>query len=292
MRKIETRSQIVEALNRIDHKCIDNNLHFHDLRSLFEATEDRLTAQDKNVLRTLLNNSNVEAEDIKAVMDARLEEDTLPDGSYYDPEDYEGGYTEWDLIEKKDVMDSDGFWTEYTLWHNEFNDQWVCIFGDSDIYYPENSDYDAEFEDEDEAREWFDSYEGFDNDLDERLLIFGNKDKDRENKLIVTLHTGTAIDGFIATVIKDGEQVFNQKYEYGRNASYSKLWSEKSNPYISGILRALCDEYSIPKSNIEVVEGDDVFKESGISKRKIQEFTNKYVTPIMNESLEGVIDTK
>lgn len=290
MRKIETRSQIVEALNRIDHRCIDNNQHFYDLRSLFEATADRLTAQDKNVLRTMLNNNNVEADDLKAVMDARLEEDTLPDGSYYDPEDYEGGYTEWNLVEKKDVVDSDGFWTEYTLWYNEFNDQWVCIFGDSDIYYPENSYYDAEFEDEGEAREWFDSYNGFADDLDERLLIFGNKD--RENKLVVTTHTGAAIDGFAVAVIKDGEQVFNQKYEYGRNASSSRNWSDKSNPHVSDILRGLCDEYNIPKSNIEVVEGDNVFEGSGISKQRIQEFTDKYVTPIMNESLEGVIDAE
>lgn len=362
MRKIETRSQIVEALNRIDHKCIDNNQHFYDLRSLFEATADRLTAQDKNVLRTMLNNSNVEADDLKAVMDARLEEDILPDGSYYDPKNFEDGYTEWYLeasennvnlwsneftgnwmitlgkptiyypentldldkfiefndseeaVEEfnkrtgsnftpdtedvdddtdtswweeerhKDVVDHDGFYTDYTLYHNILTDEWVCVFGDRDLYGPEQGWYDAEFDTEAEAKEWFDSYNGFADDLDERLLIFGNKD--RENKLVVTIHTGSVIDRFAVTVIKDNEQVFNQTYEYGRNASSSRNWSGKPTPYVSDILRALCDEYSIPKSNIEVTEGDNVFEGSGISKRKIQEFTDKYVTPIMNESLD------
>lgn len=78
----------------------------------------------------------------------------------FNPEDYEGGYSEWFLIDTKRVLDFDGFWTEYSLWYNEFTDRFVCIFGDTDIYYPENADYDMEFEDEDEAREWFDSYEG------------------------------------------------------------------------------------------------------------------------------------
>lgn len=76
------------------------------------------------------------------------------------PEDFSGGYTEWQLMDVKSVKDWDGFWTDYTLWYNEYTDRWVCIFGDRDIYYPENADYDAEFENEDEARDWFDCYQG------------------------------------------------------------------------------------------------------------------------------------
>lgn len=84
----------------------------------------------------------------------------LPDGTEYNPEDYAGGYTEWEEIDSKMVRDSDGFWTDYTLWHNPFTDEYVCTFGDKDIYYPENAEYDAgPFETLDEAHEWFDDYD-------------------------------------------------------------------------------------------------------------------------------------
>lgn len=70
----------------------------------------------------------------------------------------------WTLIDTKSVKDSDGFWTDYTLWYNEDEDLWVCVFGDRDLYTPEDGYYDAEFDSEEEAREWFDDYEGFDDD--------------------------------------------------------------------------------------------------------------------------------
>lgn len=85
--------------------------------------------------------------------------DRLPDGTEYDPEDFAGGYTEWTEIRSKSVRDYDGFMTDYTLWYNEFTGMYVCIFGDKDIYYPENADPDMEFESEDEAIEWFDNYD-------------------------------------------------------------------------------------------------------------------------------------
>lgn len=93
---------------------------------------------------------------------------TLPDGTEYDPEEHAYGYTEWDEIDSKSVQDSDGFWTDYTMWYNQFQDKYVFTFGDKDIYYPENSDWDWECETEDEAWEWFNDYEGFtDDDIQE-----------------------------------------------------------------------------------------------------------------------------
>lgn len=86
------------------------------------------------------------------------------DGTEYDPEDYANGYTEWTELRSKQVEDSDGFMTDYTLWYNEFTEQYVCTFGDKDIYYPENTEPDAEFDSEEEAMEWFDSYNGFADD--------------------------------------------------------------------------------------------------------------------------------
>lgn len=66
----------------------------------------------------------------------------------------------WEMIDRKIILDYDGFNTEYTLYYNEEEGRYVCIFGDSDIYTPETADPDWEGETYEEAREWFDDYKG------------------------------------------------------------------------------------------------------------------------------------
>ena len=80
--------------------------------------------------------------------------------NYFDEDRYE-------LIDKKDIRDSDGFWTEYSLYYDRKEYRYVCVFGDTDLYRPEDDNFDAEFESEREAREWFYNYNGFDEDDDE-----------------------------------------------------------------------------------------------------------------------------
>lgn len=65
----------------------------------------------------------------------------------------------WEVLGTKQVQDTDGFWTDYTLWHNIETDQYVCIFGDSDLYNPENTSPDFETASEFEAYEWFNDYD-------------------------------------------------------------------------------------------------------------------------------------
>lgn len=72
-----------------------------------------------------------------------------------------GAASEWEQIATKSVEDSDGFLTDYTLWKNTTDGHFECIFGDNDLYTPENEFADAEFEDEASAREWFDNYTGY-----------------------------------------------------------------------------------------------------------------------------------
>lgn len=64
------------------------------------------------------------------------------------------------FIDSKDVPDSDGFITDYTLYYLPDEKKYVAIFGDSDLYDPSNTEPDFETDSETEAREWFDSYEG------------------------------------------------------------------------------------------------------------------------------------
>ena len=74
---------------------------------------------------------------------------------------------DWEYVDSKEVKDSDGFMTEYT-WYKRLlpssEEQHIFIFGDSDIYGPDDSYADAEFDSYDLAKEWFDNYYGFDHD--------------------------------------------------------------------------------------------------------------------------------
>lgn len=69
-------------------------------------------------------------------------------------------------IASKSIPDSDGFNTDYTLYKDKVNNKYVCVFGDKDRYKPEDEDYDFETEYEQEAKDWFNSYAGFE-DVDE-----------------------------------------------------------------------------------------------------------------------------
>lgn len=74
------------------------------------------------------------------------------------PEDFAGGYTEWNLLSSKPVKEDSGFTVTLNMWYNEFNDMYVFTEGDPVIYYPENTEeYYWECEDEDEAYEWWNS---------------------------------------------------------------------------------------------------------------------------------------
>ena len=80
----------------------------------------------------------------------------------------------WDKIEgspyykvaSKSVMDSDGFWTEYTMYYNEDEDNYFFIFGDSDLYGPDPDYADWACDTNEEAVEWYNNYNGFEDEED------------------------------------------------------------------------------------------------------------------------------
>ena len=71
------------------------------------------------------------------------------------------------IISKK-VMDSDGFYTDYTMYYNPDEDNYFFMFGDEDVYGPDPDYADWTCETNEEATEWYNNYNGFeDEDLDE-----------------------------------------------------------------------------------------------------------------------------
>ena len=67
--------------------------------------------------------------------------------------------TQWKFVKSKSVPDSDGFMTDYTWYTN--GDKHIFMFGDSDLYDPDEDYADWVTETEQEAADWFDSYTGF-----------------------------------------------------------------------------------------------------------------------------------
>ena len=98
-------------------------------------------------------------------IDEDLEDVTALDAAT-DIEAYTDPDSEWEIVERKQVMDSDGFYTDYTLYHNILTDKYACMFGDTDLYSPEDGYFDWEGDTEEEAYEWFESYNGFEDDED------------------------------------------------------------------------------------------------------------------------------
>lgn len=93
--------------------------------------------------------------------------------SWFDDEDEE---SEYEFVSRKYVTDSDGFQTEYT-WYKSPDGLNVFVFGDSDFYRPEDGNFDYEEENDEVAQQWFDSYNGFDDDLDEKVITESDEDE-------------------------------------------------------------------------------------------------------------------
>ena len=116
-----------------------------------------------------------------------------------DDQDYKDNDKEqWDLVNSKTVLDSDGFSTEYTWYTN--GDKHIFMFGDSDIYEPDEDYADWVTESEQEATSWFNSYRGFDDDTEE---------SDESEDVIDENYTGNADfmnEGFL-NIYSDGLQL-------------------------------------------------------------------------------------
>lgn len=89
---------------------------------------------------------------------------------------------EWTYLTSKSVPDSDGFMTDYTMYVNEFTGEYMCILGDNDAYGPDENYADFTCDSEEEAYEWFNSYNGFDDEasytvIDTKYILDSNNNR-------------------------------------------------------------------------------------------------------------------
>lgn len=102
--------------------------------------------------------------------------------------------SDWRFVDSKPVPDSNGFMDDYVWYENTKDGRHVFVFGDKDLYDDVDSDQiDWEVDSYSEARHWFDSYNGFDEDAIQESYKLGDK---------VTWHNGTYI------IIDDEDDLF------------------------------------------------------------------------------------
>ena len=72
--------------------------------------------------------------------------------------------TTWIKLAQKQVPDFDGFYTDYTMYISDDGTSYIFMFGDEDIYGPDPEYADYECSDWNEASEWWNDYNGFEDD--------------------------------------------------------------------------------------------------------------------------------
>lgn len=87
----------------------------------------------------------------------------------------------WICLDIKHVRDSDGMLTDYALYTTKDEDKYICMFGDADVYAPDEMYADAEFDTEDEALEWFENYVGPGDEDEDDIYSSEETDADEDN---------------------------------------------------------------------------------------------------------------
>ena len=66
----------------------------------------------------------------------------------------------WKFIKSKKILDEVGIETEYQEWYNPNKEAYLFIYGDRELYNPENAAAHHMEYSEANANKWFDSFEG------------------------------------------------------------------------------------------------------------------------------------
>ncbi len=137
-----TMREAREILPTLSENKLKDYVDYYYLRDL--PTSERV--------KTWKNRKNISSSsDVKASND-------------YTDSDDEYDASHWKEVASKQVIDSDGFLTDYTMYTN--GETYICMFGDKDVYEPDASYADYETEDEKNAWDWFNTCEGFADDFE------------------------------------------------------------------------------------------------------------------------------
>lgn len=127
----------------------------------------------------------------------------------------------------KSVMDSNGFYTDYTMYRDRKRDVYVFILGDNDIYNPDNTEPDWEVETRILADEWFNDYNGFDDSLDESFKLKINEVDQKYNSAITSINSSKLPAVF--SKVKFRPDTINLDYGGGKFDNATEYLKDKYN---------------------------------------------------------------
>lgn len=112
-----------------------------------------------------------------------------------------------------------------------------------------------------------------------KILLRESEDKSSMYALKIKVASGINSDGFdVAVVNAKNQTVYEHSYSFGWNASWDKRFASKDAPYVSDIIKSLCDKYDIPKENIFVYAGMNVFAGKSVKADVVERFKTKYLS--------------
>lgn len=186
---------------------------------------------------------------------------------------------EWEEMNSKLVRDSDGFLTDYTWYRNNETGQNVFVFGDKDLYGPEDGYFDWECDTDMEGYEWFINYEGpgdeddwMDESLKEAKFI---EPKYRDGDVVFVgdangYHGSFLIEGDVKNIPKELYKHIHKITKYGNlDEPYYKVeYKLDSNHLFEEDYRKFF-EYIIPvlkNAGITIIDEDELNKPKNSSK--------------------------
>lgn len=234
-----------------------------------------------------MQNFNKMFEDFEDEEGISDEEDVPSLQSYYfdthKDDDDMGIPSEQKFIKSKTVSDSDGFSTDYTMYKDD--EGYFFIFGDNELYGADREYADWECDTKEQADEWFDNYNGFDeedhyvDDFDEsanrEYFIDGkkqSKDKFYDDVVQKDATTKNMID------IEDGKEVSlgDKKYSLKKDSKLKESASEYSS------CKYVFDVYEPDEETLEPI------KKLGTYTIGIQDLVKKYGL----DKIESLVDKR
>lgn len=232
----------------------------YDLTSLYESV--KLDDEKKKQLCQYIDKVDIDATNRFLSNEASsqgLMENTSDDiadeelNEWVDDEWYGDDESTYEYIASKSVSDADGFYTDYTWYRNVDTDEHVFVFGDTDIYKPEDGDFDHQCDSQEEAQEWFDSYNGLD-EVDESLINESKEVEIPENADTIKFKDvggGFGGNGTEVLSLKDVMEYWNKEHnsdptlmEYD---SFEEWWAPTKDNYMK--------PFSVTNKDVEIPKG-------------------------------------
>lgn len=139
-----------------------------EVSNIYDGITFKFDDVENIIVLTLICENKVEEIEIP-LTDLTMDSDFVEDDVEAIFNEIEGKMDRYEEVKSKRVMDSNGFQTDYTLYKDTHTGEYVTVFGDKDLYGPEDDWHDAEFETLEEALEWFEDFEGIYEDSDDEF---------------------------------------------------------------------------------------------------------------------------